>query len=77
MKSSRLPTSPQSTMHTRNPVYKESEEQSLSSTLTSQQQNNPEDTKPSNGKESHRRLFFLNNELNVSQIIDNPKVASV
>ena len=67
--SSRLPVSPQSTLQTRNALQcKDLDEQSSLSTLTSQ----------SNDKflsqDEHRRLFFLPSELNVSQIVDNPRV---
>jgi hypothetical protein len=70
--SSRLPVSPQSTLQTRNALQcKDLDEQSSSvSTLTSQ----------SNDKflsqDEYRRLFFLPSELNVSQIVDNPRVIS-
>ena len=82
--SSRLPTSPQSTVHTRNALqYKESEEPNLASsstsTLTSQQQNDRTekfDITNTNlaARNDLKRLFFLPNELNTSQIIDNPKI---
>ena len=67
--SSRLPVSPQSTLQTRNALQcKDIDEQSSLSTLTSQ----------SNDKflsqDEYRRLFFLPSELNVSQIVDNPRV---
>lgn len=69
--SSRLPTSPQSTIHTRNPVQcQESDEQSGTSTLVSQ---HDDDNKYASRNE-YRRLFFVPSELNVSQIVDNPKV---
>lgn len=69
--SSRLPVSPQSTLQTRNALQcKDLNEQSSLSTLTSQ----------SNDKflsqDEYRRLFFLPSELNVSQIVDNPRVIS-
>lgn len=68
--SSRLPTSP---LQTRNPVQcKESGEQSGTSTLVSQRDEN-EDNKFASRNE-YRRLFFVPSELNVSQIVDNPKV---
>ncbi len=71
--SSRLPVSPQSTIHTRNPLQcQESDEtnnqqQQPQSNSTSYSNNNP------NYKE-YRKLFFLNSESNASQIIDNTKV---
>jgi serine/threonine-protein kinase ULK4 len=83
--SSRLPTSPQSTVHTRNALqYKDSEEPNISSsstsTITSQQQNDRTEKfdVSSNinmaARNDLKRLFFLANELNTSQIIDNPKI---
>lgn len=82
--SSRLPSSPQATMQTRNPVqYKESDEQqsstrSSTSTLVSQKLAPVLNENDSDGRyqtlNEYRRLFFLPSELNVSQIIDNPKV---
>lgn len=74
--SSRLPTSPQSTMHTRNPVQcKESDEQSNSNTLVSQRDEDDENKFAS--RNEYRRLFFVPSELNVSQIVDNPKVITI
>lgn len=75
--SSRLPSSPQSTMQTRNPVQcKESDQQSSTNTLVSQNFDKEEIflENVSESLSEYRRLFFLPSELNVSQIIDNPKV---
>jgi hypothetical protein len=59
-------------MHTRNPVQcQESDEQSGASTLVSQHEE--QDDKFASRNE-YRRLFFVPSELNVSQIVDNPKV---
>jgi hypothetical protein len=70
--SSRLPTSPQATMQTRNPVQcKESDERSSTSTVVSVKLN---DNERNAGLNEYRRLFFLPSELNTSQIIDNPKI---
>lgn len=60
-------------MQTRNPVQcKDSDENSGTSTLVSQQ-DDADDTKFASRNE-YRRLFFVPSELNVSQIVDNPKV---
>jgi hypothetical protein len=71
--SSRLPVSPQSTIHTRNPLQcQESDE-------TSQQQQQSNSTSYSNNNNpnynEYRKLFFLNSESNSSQIIDNTRVS--
>jgi hypothetical protein len=57
-------------MRTRNPIhYKESDEQaSLRSTLVIQ------DDEKSTKEDELKRLIFTDTELNVSQIVDNPKV---
>lgn len=66
--SSRLPVSPQSTLQTRNALQcKDLDEQSSLSTLTSQ-------SDKFLSQDEYRRLFFLPSELNVSQIVDNPRV---
>ena len=73
--SSRLPVSPQSTMHTRNAMqYKESEVQSSASTLVDSEVI-AECDEVKQGKISEmKNLFFMPSELNASQIIDNPKI---
>ncbi len=64
-------------MHTRNPVQcnQESDLASSSTSLIPTQQQNDElqDNKFSS-KNEYRRMFFTPSELNVSQIVDNPKV---
>ena len=84
--SSRLPASPQATVQTRNPIqYKESDEQSSVSTVVASQKataasqretldNMAPKDKEQQSLNEYRRMFFLPSELNVSQIIDNPKV---
>ena len=72
--SSRLPVSPQSTIHTRNPLQcQESDETSQ------QQQQQSNSTSYSNNNNpnynEYRKLFFLKSESNSSQIIDNTRVS--
>lgn len=88
--SSRLPASPQATMQTRNPIqYKESDEQkSASNSVSTVIMSGPKVKQDQTGENElaevvskdrsslneYRRMFFLPSELNMSQIVDNPKV---
>ena len=79
--SSRLPVSPKATIQTRNPVHcKESEESRVSNVSTLVVSENLKETlteqfvSQNDKRSEHKKLFFLSSELNVSQIIDNPKV---
>ncbi len=73
--SSRLPVSPQSTMHTRNALqYKDSEAQSSTSTLVDSQVIAERDEASKLKTNEAKKLFFMPSELTASQIIDNPKV---
>lgn len=74
-----MPTSPQPTIQTRNPVLcKESDQQSSTNTLVSQSNTFDKDENFSETLvetlNEYRRMFFLPSELNVNQIVDNPKV---
>ncbi len=85
-----MPISPQTTIQTRNPVQCNKESDSIKNSKSNQyssnfivQQNDQEKNNDSHdynnsnkfsSKNEYRRMFFMPNELNVSQIVDNPKV---
>jgi hypothetical protein len=72
--SSRLPTSPTSTMHTRTAV--QCQESDLANTLTVQGTEDflADNNKVTNKLSDYRSMFFMSSELSVSPIVDNPKI---
>ena len=71
--SSRLPTSPQSTIQTRTAVQC-NQESDLKSSSTDTLKIESDDNPKFASRNESLRLFFMPSELNVSQIIDNPKI---
>lgn len=74
--SSRLPTSPQSTMHTRTAVQCQESElaNTLANTLTTQEIEDRPNNEKHESKDEYRRLFFTAGELDVTPIVDNSKI---
>lgn len=72
--SSRLPTSPQSTIQTRTAVH--CQESDLANTLTAVQATTEDffANEKQSSRNGYRGMFFMPSELNMSPIVDNPKI---